>query len=127
VFVRILDVTMAVLFLFAASVQFNDPDPIRWIAIYSSATVLSCVAAYARRVPTAVSAAVGVVAMVWAALIALGGAGASEYAQMFDAWEMKSLAVEEAREASGLLIVAAWMAVLVIRARRRTSHTPVQG
>ena len=32
---------------------------------------------------------------------------------MFDAWEMKSPSVEEAREASGLLIVAAWMIVCV--------------
>ena len=37
---------------------------------------------------------------------------------MFDAWEMKSPSVEEAREASGLLIVAVWMIVLMIRARR---------
>jgi len=37
---------------------------------------------------------------------------------MFDAWEMKSPSVEEAREASGLLIVAAWMMVLFVRARR---------
>jgi hypothetical protein len=37
---------------------------------------------------------------------------------MFDAWEMKSPSVEEAREASGLLIVAVWMIVLLVRARR---------
>jgi hypothetical protein len=43
---------------------------------------------------------------------------------MFDAWEMKSLAVEEAREASGLVIVAAWMAVLLIRAGRRARVVP---
>jgi hypothetical protein len=38
---------------------------------------------------------------------------------MFDAWEMQSVNVEQAREATGLLIVAGWMAVLAVRAKRR--------
>ena len=46
---------------------------------------------------------------------------------MFDAWEMKSVAVEEAREASGLTIVAVWMTVLAVRAARRTRTAPVRG
>ncbi len=31
---------------------------------------------------------------------------------MFDAWEMKDTSIEEAREATGLLIVFVWMAVV---------------
>ena len=27
---------MAVLFLFAVAVQYNDPDPLRWMVIYES-------------------------------------------------------------------------------------------
>ena len=42
----------------------------------------------------------------------------STYAHMFDAWEMKSLPIEEAREASGLFIVLAWMAVPCALPRR---------
>jgi hypothetical protein len=61
--------------------------------------------------------AVAVVALTWAALIALVGPGVSDYGHMFEAWEMKSPAVEEAREASGLLIVAVWMVVLFVRGR----------
>ena len=45
--------------------------------------------------------------------------GSETYTHMFDAWEMKSIAVEEAREASGLLIVGAWMLVVVVAQRRR--------
>jgi transmembrane protein TMEM220 len=116
--VRFLDLTMALLFAFAAALQFNDPDPVQWIAIYSAACALSLVACARRRVPPAAAILVFVIAIVWAALIAFGGPAASEYGHMFDAWEMKSPSVEEAREASGLLIVAAWMAVLFIRARR---------
>ncbi len=121
---RILDLTMSVLFAFAAAVQFNDPDPIRWIAIYGVACALSLLVFLNRRVVPAVPLAVFVVAIAWAATIAFGGPAASEYGHMFDSWEMKSPSVEEAREASGLLIVAAWM--MVLRARRnrvRPLHT----
>ena len=115
---RFLDLTMALLFAFAAAVQFNDPDPIRWIAIYSAACALSLVAFARRRVAPVAALVVLAIAIIWAALIAFGGPAASEYGHMFDSWEMKSPSVEEAREASGLLIVAAWMMVLFVRARR---------
>lgn len=115
---RYLDLIMALLFAFAAALQFNDPDPIQWIAIYTMACMLSLLMFFKRRVPPAMVIAVLVIAVVWAATIAFGGPAASEYEHMFDAWEMKSPSVEEAREASGLMIVAAWMIVLMIRGRR---------
>jgi Transmembrane family 220, helix len=116
--VRILDLTMAALFAFAAVLQLNDPDPSRWLAIYATASVLSLPVAFRRPVWRSACIAVAVVALAWAAFIVLLGPGASEYGHMFEAWEMKSPAVEEAREASGLLIVAAWMIVLFLRGRR---------
>jgi hypothetical protein len=119
--VRLLNLTMALLFAFAAALQYNDPDPIPWIAVYLAAAAVSLAAAFGRRIPRGVLAAVAVIAIGWAALIAFGGPAASEYGRMFDAWEMKSPAVEEAREVSGLMIEAAWMAVLFIRAGRRES------
>jgi hypothetical protein len=106
---------MTLLFAFAAALQFNDPDPVRWIAIYGAASVLSLTVFFRRRVPPAVAIGVAAIALVWAASIAFGGPAASEYGHMFDAWEMKSPSVEEAREASGLLIVAAWMTVIGVR------------
>lgn len=111
---------MALLFAFAAVLQYNDPDPIRWIVVYGCACVLSLVAAFRRRVPPTAAVAGGLVALVWAAWIAFGGPVASEYRHMFDAWEMKSPSVEQAREATGLTLVAAWMTVLVIRGYRRS-------
>jgi hypothetical protein len=118
---------MAALFAFAAAVQFNDPDPIRWIAIYSAACALSVMAFVRRRVSPALPLAVFVVALAWAALIAFGGPAASEYGHMFDAWEMTSPSVEEAREASGLLIVAAWMVVLGVWPVLKSSHMKIGG
>lgn len=116
---RFLDLTMSFLFASAAALQLNDPDPIRWVAVYSAACVLSIVAFFGRRVSPSFALGVFTVAIGWAALIALGGPAVSEYGHMFDAWEMKSPSVEEAREASGLLIAAGWMFVLFVRARRR--------
>lgn len=114
---------MAALFIFAALLQFNDPDPIQWIAIYTAAAALSLAMAMRRRVPRSLTIVVAVVAIVWAAFIAFGGPAASEYGHMFDAWEMKSPSVEEARETSGLVIVAGWMSVLFIRSsRHRSAH-----
>ena len=109
---------MAALFAFAAALQFNDPDPVQWIAIYMAAVVVSLGVALRRRVPPAAMAALVLVAIVWAGAIALRVPSASEYRHMFDAWEMKTPSVEEAREASGLGIVAAWMIVLLVRSRR---------
>jgi hypothetical protein len=116
---RAVDVGMALLFAFSATVQLNDPDPARWVAIYALACAITVAAALGREVPRRLLGAVAIVSTTWAGVIALGGPGAEEYAHMFDAWEMASLPVEEAREASGLLIVAVWMTVLFVRARRR--------
>ena len=57
-------------------------------------------------------------ALAWAIeAINLVPEGAS-YLHMFDAWEMKSISVEEAREATGLLIVLIWMcAVMLLQPR----------
>jgi hypothetical protein len=116
---RAVDVGMALLFAFSATVQLNDPDPARWVAIYAVACAVTVAAALGREVPRLLLGGVAIVSTAWAGLIALGGPGAGEYARMFDAWEMASLPVEEAREVSGLLIVAVWMTVLFVRDWRR--------
>ena len=61
----------------------------------------------------------GLIALAWAMLIAAGGPGPAEYLQMFQAWEMRSLPVEQAREASGLVIIVGWMAVVALRRPKR--------
>jgi hypothetical protein len=46
----------------------------------------------------------------------------SAYGQMLNGWRMRNPVVEEARETGGLLIVAGWMAVLVLHGRRARSR-----
>lgn len=110
---------MTALFAFAAAVQVDDPDPIRWASIYAAAAAVSLQMALRRQAWPFAAPALAAVAALWAAWIAAAGPALEVYGRMFDAWEMASEAVEEAREASGLLIVAAWMTVLHVRWRKR--------
>lgn len=105
---------MCALFLLAVVVQWNDPDPILWMAIYGAALAVCLVVTFRGRVPMVGPALVLLVALVWGVNTMFGGPAASAYAHMFDAWEMRSSTVEVARESSGLLIVAAWMLSVIV-------------
>jgi hypothetical protein len=107
---------MCALFLLSVLVQWNDPDPVRWMAIYGAALAVCLAVALRARVPAAAPMLVGFVALAWA-VATIGGGRASGYSHMFDTWEMKSPNVEEAREATGLLIVGVWMLVSMVAQR----------
>jgi hypothetical protein len=114
--VRALAAVMTALFLFAASLQLNDPDPVRWVALYAAAAGLSAAELLGRT-----SARVA-----WlAAAVFLAGAlvGLPELlharAEAFSSFHMQSLGDEVARESVGLLICASWSALLAWRARLR--------
>jgi hypothetical protein len=104
---------MAILFLVAVAVQHNDPDPLRWMAIYGFAA-LACVLAVAGRLPRLAPVLIGLAALVWAATIAPGVIGRVSLGDLFESYTMKSEPVEEAREMGGLIIVMVWMAVLAL-------------
>ena len=108
---------MCALFLLSVVVQYNDPDPVRWMAIYGAALAVCLLVALRGHVPVWLPALVAVAALAWGVDWIEAGPTLSAYGHMFDAWEMKSLPVEEAREASGLLIVTGWMAVVAVGAR----------
>jgi Transmembrane family 220, helix len=119
---RVANWVMAALFLFAVAVQYNDPDPIRWMLIYAAACAICVVAATRGAAPRWAVIVILALALGWAIDIMTGVRTLNVYAHMFDAWEMKSAPIEEAREASGLVVVAAWMLVLTLwrqAARRR--------
>jgi hypothetical protein len=111
---RICNGAMALVFAVSAAVQYNDPDPVQWIAIYGIAAVV-CIAALRRPVRAAFPAAIAIVALVWALSLAPIVIGMSA-AEIF---QLHSGAGEEGREMYGLLIVTAWMATLAFMARRR--------
>jgi hypothetical protein len=114
---RIADAVMGLLFAFGAAVQVNDPDPLAWIAIYAAAALLSF-RWLARRVRWWAPALVALAALAWAATLAPRVLGRVPFGDMFGAFEMANAGIEESREMYGLLIIAAWMAVVAFRGKR---------
>ena len=110
------------LFLFAVAVQYNDPDPLRWMAIYAAAAA-TCALWLFRKLPLWLPVATGVVALLWALDWGRTAWGGPSFFSLFEHWEMKSVPIEEAREMWGLLIVAGWCAVMSVAAvlRRRNA------
>jgi transmembrane protein TMEM220 len=117
---------MLLLFTFGAAVQVNDPDPVRWIAVYALAAA-ACLLSLLRRIHWTLPALLCAVALAWAATLAPRVVGRVPFREMFGAFEMRNVGIEESREMYGLLIIAAWMAVLALRARPPAGRTPSRG
>jgi hypothetical protein len=114
---RVLDYVFAAIFLVMAGLQFNDPDPVYWVAIYGGAALVS------------LSKALGRYSEFWAAIV-IGGAVAGliyavpgvlnfiEYGS-FEELTGKMTAskpyIESTREFGGLLIVLIVLASYVKR------------
>jgi hypothetical protein len=113
---------MAAYFVFCVAVQYNDPDPIRWMAIYGAALVISALLPLHRataRDAALVGFAVGVFALVWSAILIYGIWGKVTFMDTFTRMSEKGGAVEEEREAGGLLIEGVWLSLAGLYRRRR--------
>ena len=110
------------LFLMGAAVQFNDPDPEIWIAIYALAAG-ACGYAFRDSGHWTSAAAIAVMALLWSLSllpqVLETGAPFGEIAQSMSA---DSPGIELLREMLGLLTIAAWMGVLVLRGRRHAAQ-----
>jgi len=112
---------MGALFLFAAALQYNDPDPIRWIAIYGAACAVSIAAATGRPVLRA-ALVVGAVSIAWA----LFGRAATHLKRLHPHVRFVGNEVGADRRSArgiGLLIVTIWMAVVAAGQRRSAGKT----
>jgi hypothetical protein len=112
------NIVMALMLAFSVVVQVNDPDPIAWMAMYAAAAVV-CVLEIRRKAPWWAACGVGIVALIWAGMIAPRVLGVVPFASMFEEFEMKNVAIEESREMYGLLIVAIWMLAVELAGMRR--------
>lgn len=118
---RILNGSMAALFVFAAVLQYNDPQPLRWALIYLAAAV-PCFMAIRRTPSWIVPAAILVCSAVWETFYVRSGAWSVPLTEAFSTWKMQNQQMLEKREMTGLLVVIGWMTVLVVAdvmARRR--------
>jgi hypothetical protein len=109
---RAISAVFAGLFLLSVAVQWNDPDPLAWMAGYGAAAALS-VAALLGHLPVLPNALAAVGFTLWFATIAATLSGAPTEA--FTSFHMRAASHEEPREAIGLLICALWTAFLAIR------------
>jgi hypothetical protein len=114
---KIAAVVMTVLFVLGAAVQYNDPDPWRWVAIYASAAVAS-VLALRGKLPRWLAIMIAVIAAIWAATLAPCVVGYVRFSDLFREIGMDSPAIEEGREMVGLMLISAWMVVLALAGRR---------
>lgn len=115
---QIANFLLMLLFVFAAVLQYNDPDILRWALIYLVAAGC-CVASMVAKLKWWVPATVAVFCVGWSLIYVSRGAAGMPVGEMFAEWEMKNQQIVEEREMFGLLIIAAWMIVLAVVARRR--------
>jgi hypothetical protein len=100
-------IVWAVVFAVWAALQWNDPDPLRWIAVYGGAAVVCALWATRRTLPV-VAGALALLCLGWAALLMPQAVVSGEL------W-----ASEVSRETGGLLVTAGWMIALVWDVRLR--------
>lgn len=111
---------MALLFVFAAALQYNDPDSLIWMGVYGGAAALCILWSYGKiKKPVAIPFAL--VCIIWSVMIMPDLAGH----KIFGSFSMQSIEVEEVRESLGLLIAASWALILafVPDGKRVTTET----
>ena len=112
---------MFVLFIFAVAVQYNDPDPVRWMAIYGLAAI-GCILWIRGKEARIYYFSVAGIALIWAIFLLIEhGHQPFLLKEMFSSFEMKNANVEMLREIGGLLIVAGWMIFLGFRSKSSVS------
>ena len=99
---------MAALFAICVALQYNDPDPIRWMLIYGAAMVISLLMPM-KRDAAKLGLVVALIALVWAAMLILGIYDKVTFSDVFLKMSEKGGAVEEEREAGGLVIEGVWL------------------
>jgi hypothetical protein len=119
---RLLAIFFALLFLFGALVQYNDPDPWRWIAIYLAASC-ACALAAIGRLPWLFAASLALTSLAWAVSLAPRAFPKVRFLEMFSAWEMANERVEEGREMHGLLVICVAMSTLAVTCWRNRGAT----
>ena len=102
----ILNLAVAAFFALFAIVQYNDPDPMLWMILYSLAA-LACVLHHLKRLPPEAAAGYGVLVLVIGLYLAYRVVTQRQF--FFD---------EEGREMMGSFLITIWMAVLWWRGKK---------
>ena len=117
---RVIAILMTGLLILSAIVQWNDPDPLRWILCYSVSAIIT-LCSLIRSLPPSIPLIWGLVVLLSSLFVGMDFLISEE---QFD-WElfwnviaMKNETVELGRELGGLLLVTVWMAVLTWKMKK---------
>ena|SRR5690554_5548832 len=113
------------LFVFSAFVQLNDVDALVWVTIYLIAAVLSAMAAMRRYplVPLAIGAVLSLLGVLYYFPPSVGDWISQEWQQKD--LTMKTMAMEEARESFGLMLVFIVLSIALYTGwKRRNREIP---
>ena len=113
---------MALLFAASVILQFNDPGPAPWIAIYGACAIVAGMAA-AGRPPRRVALVVLVICGLWELHYLSIGAWRVPITSLADEWHMKNASIVDGREFWALIWLGSWMA-LVWRSKIPPAATP---
>lgn len=120
---KIINWIFCFLFLLSAVLQFNDPDPVIWMIMWSAAGI-SCLLFGLGKLPKVLPIAVGGVSLIWALVLLpriIGTYGDILWDEVFMQVSMSNITVEWVREIGGLVIIAVWMAVLIFQGRKKST------
>ena len=120
---------MAGLFLLSAAVQYNDPDPYAWMAVYTAAAAV-CLVPVTSRYRAGVAWLLASVACFAALRIAPEALALERVGDLTASMAASRPEVEAAREVLGLAIVSLWCAGLGTRdlwMRRSTGDATASG
>lgn len=110
---RIANGLVALLFVLAVAVQYNDPDPLLWITIYFF-SLAACVAWETGWLHPLAALPLAAVGAAWGVYSGLNTTLTVPLGEALMDWKMTAGGAEELRETLGLGIVALWMAALTV-------------
>ena len=119
---RVIHASVAFMFFGFAAVQWNDPDPLRWITLYGAAGSASLLAATGRS-PRWLALATGAVALVWALTLVPEALQLRQLEDFTKRMDIMRPEIEIAREVGGLTIVTLAMAAVFVLAQRSPVRT----
>ncbi|WP_221029517.1 transmembrane 220 family protein [Actomonas aquatica] len=119
---RILHGIMAALFVLSALVQYNDPSPAPWILLYAAAATAAGFAA-AGRSTSWLAPALIVVCLWWEMYYIRLGAWHTPFTDLTEEWHMTDQTIVDGREFYALILIAFWMAVVMLSRPRSRAPT----
>jgi hypothetical protein len=117
---RAVNSIVAVMFVISAVVQYNDPDPWLWVALYAGAAA-ACFVSGRFSWSRALAALVAIASFGWATTM-LGVLPDLQFADLFKSMQAQTPIIEEGREFLGLMLVGAWTVFLTVSPLRPGSE-----